>query len=117
MKSVPQEWQQQFANSVGNWAFVLTLSRRMVFVLEFIRDNKTNEQNPFLKGTASILGPRSGHWIPCYNSVQKRGLVEHWVRDGRSSYRLTPAGEAVCKLCEYAGVMSPAKGSRAIKAA
>lgn len=99
------DWKAALAESTGNWAFVLTISRRMVFTLQCVRDGIGAKY--FYEGAPTILGPRSGHWIPSMSSVMKRGLVDHVGPDGNRRYVLTPAGECVVRLLEYAGLMQP----------
>lgn len=98
-------WKSALAESTGQWAFVLSISRRMVFTLQCVRDGIGAK--PFYKGESTILGVRSGHWIPCMSAIMKRGLVEHVEKDGSMHYVLTPAGQCVVQLLEYAGLMQP----------
>jgi hypothetical protein len=96
-------WKHALAEATGNWAFVLSISRRMVFTLRCVRDG--DHGGVFLRGESTILGRTSGQWIPAVGSLMKRGLVIHTVSDEGSRYTLSPAGECVCKLLEYAGLM------------
>lgn len=96
-----EQWQQALTDYTGRWAFVLSLSKRMIFGLECIRDAKPLERE-------------TGHFIPILKSLERRGLVEHWnmpadpaIYTGpRWGWKITPAGDAVCTLLVLAGQMS-----------
>jgi hypothetical protein len=95
MKS--ERWKKQLADSTGQWAFVLTLSRRMIWMLQIVRDC---EYSGLVNAQSSFAT------LKC---LERRGLVNFELKLGTpygGKWDLTPAGECVVKLCEYAGVMS-----------
>jgi hypothetical protein len=103
-----RSWQQKLSESTGQWAFVLTLSRRMIFALGLVRDGTwrgAERPNP-----GSILGRHGGGFVAAVHPLISRGLVWHkWPEPKGNYYGLTPAGEAVCRLLEYAGLLAPAE--------
>jgi hypothetical protein len=91
------EWKKRLAESTGQWAFVLTLSRRMIWMLQIVRDC---EYSGVVNATSSLATLRC---------LQNRGLVIFELKLGTpygGKWSLTPAGESAVQLCEYAGVMS-----------
>ncbi len=108
------DWRAQLAEATGKWAFVLSLSKRMIFFLTIVRDEaytwSRDEEISHYPG----FSDHRNHFIGGISALRNRGLVEpvfeQYQHDGKTAvrtktYRLTPAGEAVCKLCEYVGLM------------
>lgn len=109
-----QEWQRNLAAHTGQWAFVLSLSRNMVFVLRQVRDNTFTWSKPGARQEQRKLreqcGIRYDIFVPGIKSLINRGLVQHIERPKDApmevpSFVLTPAGIAVCYLLVYAELM------------
>lgn len=118
-------WKEALASSTGQWAFVLSLSRTMVFFLAIIRDGTYFDaaQNDEARITRFHVRNR---FISGTNSLKNRGLIEEVLETyeihGKKEWRvanwiLTPAGEAVCQLLVFAGLMAEAKPKKAKRAA
>jgi hypothetical protein len=99
-KSAPDLWKRKLADSTGQWAFVLTLSRRMIWMLQIVRDCT-------LWG---IVNANSSHHTLL--SLERRGLVEFKLdlrQPHGGMWYLTPAGEHIVKVLEFADVMDKKK--------
>ncbi len=120
------DWRSQLAEATGKWAFVLSLSKRMVFFLNLVRDDvyswSRDEEVSHYHGFAE----HRNHFIGGISALRTRGLVEpvfeQYQHNGKTevrtkTYRLTPAGEAVCRLCEYVGLMPVEKSKQKRRAA
>lgn len=85
-------WKSRLAESTGQWAFVLSLSRRMISALELICASESQLQ----------LGM---HFATVFRALERRGLVEFKLRDHVTECRweLTAAGECVVQLLKHAG--------------
>lgn len=113
MSEQPLEpWQQALAEHTGQWAFVLTLSRRMVFFLTLIRDG--DYWRSYDRDRAALYGRHRNHFISANGSLEQRGLIvrvsmKRKLSNGEEidaiNYKLTPAGVVVCRLLVWAGVM------------
>lgn len=104
-KSSTEDWQAALAASTGQWAFVLTLSRRMIDALHIVRD------------CPNQLWLGSAYTTPMLSLV-RRGLIAFRLASLKDTpshlailnrYELTPAGESVVKLLEYAKVLPTEK--------
>jgi hypothetical protein len=101
-------WQSRLAEATGSLVFVLTLSRRMVAALQFVRDY--SPEHCWMQQAKPVFGPAFGHFVPSMRTVENRGLVEHIYYENkeagnRSAWKLTPAGERVCDLLVFAGLL------------
>jgi hypothetical protein len=99
-KPAPDLWKRKLADSTGQWAFVLTLSRRMIWMLQIVRDC-TYE--------GLVNANSSQHTL---QSLEKRGLVQFELNLAKpygGKWDLTPAGEHIVKVLEFAGVMDKTK--------
>lgn len=129
-----QDAQRKFSDAVQNIAFQLTLSRRMIGMLQVARDglwvfgdglDETDKERCARRDLAkSMYQSANGvdNWIPLFHSLEKRGLVfrparvdegrdgkhgEFWAKH-KNDYKvieLTQAGELVCGLLVLAGLM------------
>lgn len=106
-------WKTAFAEHTGQWAFALTISRRMVFFLRVIRDG-----HYFETPASTEIGSPMRTFIATNASLVSRGLIERvqrptnvyrGVQQYGTDYKLTPAGECVCKLLELAGLLEEQK--------
>jgi hypothetical protein len=104
-------WKVAFQEYTGQWAFVLSLSRRMVFFLRIIRDGQywddpcpgvNHPRNQFIVGTGTL--ERRGLIKAIYKTEKFKG--EDVTR--LANWELTPAGELVCELMVLAGLMPAA---------
>ena len=110
-----EAWQESLKAYTGQWAFVLNLSRRMVYFLTLIRDKKYYSS----WDERDKCGMRM-HFVSSCGSLRERGLIEKVVvmRDyGRGptetiDYKLTPAGIVVCKLLVMAELMPARRGRK-----
>ena len=99
------DWRNKLKGHTGQWAFVLTLSRRMCEQLAFLRE---------IDGKEWPAGGNDSfpHWVTSNRCLTERGLIEHLPRPEGvptmkwNPYRITPAGRAVLDLLVYAGVIA-----------
>lgn len=124
-----EEGRALFAGYVQSVAFNMTLSRNMVDMLGVVRDQQnaghasyseilTERDAKFRSDTGSKYGRDyvSGHSVPLFNSLIRRGLVifNHWepgperksAPAGWRYHELTRAGELMCDLLVEAGLLS-----------
>lgn len=95
-----KNWQQKLADSTGQWAFVLTLSRRMIWMMQVVRDCDYS----------GIVNANVSHIT--LTRLESRGLVIFKFKKEApfgGKWELTPAGECIVKLLEFAGLMSREK--------
>ncbi len=96
------DWKQNLRESTGQMVFVLSLSRRMVEGLIFVRDVAPIPQ--FKRSDYTNCPTISSHFVVALGALQRRGLVVHCHPD-TPSWRLTPAGERVCDLLVFCALM------------
>ncbi len=118
-------WKQALAEHTGQWAFVLSISRRMVYFLTIIRDGEYHKS-----GNAPVkIGSPRNHFVSTTGCLEARGLIER-VHKTRAEiifgqekpytyldWKLTPAGQLVCQLLVFANLMPEKKRTRKEKAA
>ena len=108
-----------FAGYVQSVAFNMTLSRNMVDMLGVVRDQQAAGYSSYSKVFLDQGRNRSyvsGHSVPLFNSLQRRGLVihNHWdagpqrkpAPDSWRYHELTRAGELMCELLVEAGLLA-----------
>lgn len=128
---------QKFADHVQSIAFNLTLSRRMVNMLQIIRDQidgvgdgldpENVEAVRRRKIVDNVIRSPNGamNSYTLYHSLETRGLVYRPERPNKNNafarenlgtpfMLLTRAGELVCELLVEAGLMAPAAKQRKV---
>jgi hypothetical protein len=96
MKPRQEMWRKALADSTGQWAFVLSLSRRMIGMLQIVRDCTY----------AGIVNGNTAH--ATMRCLEHRGLVRFELKIGTpygGKWELTPAGECVLQLLEFANLL------------
>lgn len=103
-----------FSEHVQNIAFNLTLSRRMVGLLEAVRDfgfpsccgDNDLERRRFYYGVTQY-GNGAYMFIKYIRAIENRGLVIHqFNQEGKPTFVLSKAGKLVCELLVECGLMS-----------
>ena len=140
-EALHSEARQKFSDHVQAIAFNLTLSRRMIGLLQVARDglmiwaDGLNDKSPAAlvrrehAKQLTVLAHGADNIIGLSSALQRRGLIyrppildekngsDYWGdsrKQGVPLYRLTRAGELVCDLLEEAGLM-PAPAYRKSK--
>lgn len=88
-------WQVALAEATGQWAFVLTLSRRMVNMLSVVKH----------ADFPGLINSNAHGTFHTMQSLERRGLVRFELKIGTpfgGKWVLTPAGKCALKLLEYA---------------
>lgn len=103
-RNIPDEQQvarNSFADYVTSTAFSMSLSRPMCEAMEFWKADSMT------RGGAGFQVVTSFPQVATCHSLQRRGLIEHYVMDerGRRSQRLTEAGRLLYPLLVLAGLV------------
>jgi predicted transcriptional regulator len=99
---------QKFAAYVQSVAFQISLSRRMIDLLEGIRDHDNTSYNEFHGHRQAATNSIGAHCFVTYvKALERRGLVT--FEEGRKPlpWQLTYAGYLMCELLVESGQMKP----------
>lgn len=111
--------QRKFATHVQSVAFNLVLSRRMIDLLQLVRDygwpnlpfnHPEKQEHRIEKNGICRANNAADQFIRCMHGLTGRGLIihtmpYHGMPQGEHIYKLSRAGEMVCELLVEAGLM------------
>lgn len=108
---LPPNWKAAFQGTAMRTSFCLSLTQPMMEMLCAVADGVRWDRALYYRQYGMA---RPDNWIAASTALQKRGLIgpfertnatdAEWLVGIGSSWRLTPAGEALVQLLKVAGI-------------